>query len=333
MFKKLLITVTLAICAAAVEARELDKIKESGYLSCGVVNSFKGFSYKDDTGEWTGFMPDWCRVIAIGIFNDAKKIKFMEINGDMAKKALANDTVDVIAAADLPINFSIAAKEKIRFSYPVYYDKIGIISNKKLSLQKISDLKNEKNTICTYKEFTSLKRLSDYLNKATPKNITISVKGNLSDAVKAYRTGKCQMLAGNGVYMSLLAKETGDNILIDNAGDLQYGLAVNEKYERLFKMVNWSFFATVIAYDNDLTSENIDSSADKKNGDADILYNNRNGKTIGSNDKWFYNIIKKMGNYHQIYDKNLKDKLPLKTNGHLWHNQNADGVIYYPTID
>ena len=331
MLKRLLTVITLTIiCATSVKARELDKIKESGYLSCGVVNSFRGFSYKEASGEWTGFMPDWCRIVAVGIFNDAQKVKFKEISGNQLQKTVTNDTVDIIATA-LPISFS-AAKKDMRFSFPVYYDKIGILAKKELLLRQIGDLKSEKNTICTYKEFTSLKRLSDYLGSATKKETAISVKGSLPEAVKAYKTGKCRIFAGNGVYMSLLA-EADDNVLIDDAGDLQYGLAVNEKYERLFKLVNWSFFATVIAAENGITSENIDSLSDKTNGDTAVLYDNRNGKTLGIDEKWFYNIIKKMGNYRQIYDKNLKDKLPLEIKGHLWRNPNAEGIIYYPTID
>ena len=333
MFKKLLIAVTISVCAAtSAMARDLDAIRKSGYLSCGVVNSFKGFSHKEETGEWTGFMPDWCRVIAIGIFNDAKKVKYTEISGDMIKKAIKNDIVDVMVAS-LPISFPTSVKGNIRFTAPIYFDRISILANPKLFLRKISDLKDQKETLCTYKEFTSLRRLTDYLNTTTSKNITLNVKGNLPDAIKAYESGKCKMFAGNGVYVSLLADETGGDILIDNAGDLQYGIAVNEKYERLFKMANWSFFATVIADRNGITSENIDSYADKAENDAAILYNNHNGKEIGSDEKWFYNIIKKMGNYRQIYDKNLKNKLPLKINGHSWRNPNAEGVIYYPTID
>ncbi len=287
----------------------LKAIKERGKLICGVNGQLPGFSFVDPQGNWSGFDADFCRVLAAAIFGDATKVEFRPLTAQERFTALQTGEIDVLIRnttwtlvrdTDLGLNFTVTT----------FYDGQGIMVRKDSGFAKLEDLNG--GTICVQKGTTTELNLADAFSTAGL-TYTPATFEDINQTYGAYAEGRCDAVTSDKSQLSSVAKgalpDPENHVILDvTLSKEPLGPVVRHGDDQWLDIVRWAVFATFFAEEKGITSANVDqvkaSTADPEvkrflglEGDL--------GLKLGLNNDWAYNIVKQVGNYAEIYDRNL----------------------------
>lgn len=338
-----LIMVLLMIVAAAAQptrtyAQEgglLAKVKARGKLLCGVNPAIPGFGFLDPTDNtFKGFDPDFCRVIAAAIFNDATKVEFKPIQA-------AADRFPALTAGDIDVlirNTTFTAgrdtQDGADFGPTTYFDASTILVRTADNIKKLDDLKDA--TICAQKGTTNEQAISEVMASL---NIPFKLVtfDNIDAVIDAFSNNRCDAVTSDRSQLagkrSAAPKGKDWTILEDNltkepltpaikAGDSQWG-----------DVVRWSVYATFILEEKGVTSKNVDDMvANSKDPETRRLLGLEGTlyKNFGFDAKWAYSIAKQVGNYGEIFDRNLGPTSSVKLSRGLNILWNKGGLLYAP---
>ena len=334
----------LAVCAALLAAftgtvqagKTLDTIKQKDQLVCGVNTSLPGFSAADSQGNWAGLDVDVCKAIAATILGDAKKIKWVPLNASQRFTALQSGEIDLLAR-NTTWTLTRDASLGLEFTGVTYYDGQGFMVPKKLKITSAKQLKGA--TVCVQTGTTTEKNLNDY-----SKSNNLAMKPVVFEAfeasVKAFFAGRCQAYTTDASGMASIRNKEAANpddyvILPELISKEPLGPAVRRGDDEFFAIVKWVVFALIEAEEYGIAQGNVDgmrlSSSDpvvKR-----ILGTSEDtGKLLGLDKDWAYRAIKAVGNYGEIFERNVGPKSALKlprAANNLW---NKGGLMYAPPV-
>ena len=308
----------------------LATVKARGYLLCGVSGDLPGFSYIDKDGFYAGLDVDVCRAVAAAIFNDPMKVKFRPLN--------ATERFDVLKAGEIDLlsrnttqTFSRDTNGNIDFAPPTFYDAQGIMINKTSKIAKIADLKGK--SICVAENTTSYDNLNDYL-KAAKIDYQAIAKADDKALFAAYEHNDCQAITGDISYLNtrkvLLANPQNHVILPQTIAQEPLAPALLNQDSQWFDAVKWIVYALIQAEELDIGSENL--SIYKNTKDSEIRrflgIDSNLGSQMGLSDDFTARIIHHVGNYGEIYDRNIGQPFGLKRGRNaLWQD---GGLMYSP---
>ncbi|HVY50411.1 MAG TPA: amino acid ABC transporter substrate-binding protein [Devosia sp.] len=335
--QKLLVSLALAATAtlglgAVAQAGTLDDVKAKGFVQCGVNTGLPGFGNPDANGKYTGFDVDYCRAVSAAIFGDPDKVKYTPLDGTERFPALQSGEIDMLArnttwtmSRDTTLGFTFAGTS--------YYDGEGFMVRKSLGVQHVDELKGA--TICVQGGTDTVTGLADYFKK---KNLdyTPLVIDKLADVNAAYEAGRCDALTTDrsGLAANRLQMKNPDEhmILPEIISQEPLGPVVRNNDVQWFKVVEWTHFALLDAEYLGVTQANVDDmKANSQDSAVQRLLgvgDNDFGKSIGLSKDWAYNIIKALGNYGEIYDRNLGPKTPLGLERGVNAQWNQGGIQY-----
>ncbi len=323
-----------AFVATAAHAGTLDDIKKKGFLTCGVSQGLAGFSLPDDKGNWTGFDVDFCRAIAAAIFNDATKVKFTPLSSQARFAALQSGEVDILSR-NTTWTMGRDTTLGLKFAGTTYYDGQGFMVKKALNVKSALELSGA--SVCTQTGTTTEQNLADYFGSHNMKYEVVSFEKQ-ADVDKAYETGRCDVYTTDqsGLYAVRLTLANPDDhiVLPEVISKEPLALTVRQGDDPWFNVVKWVYFAEVNAEELGITSKNVDEMLTSKNPEIARLVgaDGKFGEGIGLTNAWAYQAVKLVGNYGEIFDRNLGPSTRLKIargiNG-LW---NKGGLQYGPPI-
>ena len=316
--------------------KTIDAIKARGQLVCGTNPSLPGFASTDSQGNWSGLDVDVCKAIAATLLSDASKIKWTPLNAAQRFAALQSGEVDVLAR-NTTWTLTRDASLGLSFTGVTYYDGQGFMVTKKSKITAAKQLKGA--TVCVQSGTTTEKNLTDY-SKANNLNMKSVVFETQEATNKAYFAGRCQAYTTDASGLaSVRNKEAGNPedhlILPDLISKEPLGPSVRRGDDELFAIVKWVVFALIEAEEYGITQGNVDQlKADSKDPVVQRILGTSEdtGKLLGLDKDWAYRAIKAVGNYGEMFERNVGPKSALKLPrgaNNLW---NKGGLMYAPPV-
>ena len=342
MFKTLQRTTLGALFAAAVlsslpahAGKTIDAIKARGQLVCGVNPSLPGFAAADSQGNWTGLDVDVCKAVAATLLSDASKIKWTPLNAAQRFAALQSGEIDVLAR-NTTWTLTRDASLGLNFTGVTYYDGQGFMVTKKSKITSAKQLKGA--TVCVQSGTTTEKNLTDY-SKANGMNMKPVVFETQEATNKAYFAGRCQAYTTDASGLaSVRNKEAGNPedhvVLPDLISKEPLGPSVRRGDDELFAIVKWVVFVLIEAEEYGITQANVDQMKSSTDPVVQRILGTSEdtGKLLGLDKDWAYRAIKAVGNYGEIFERNVGPKSALKLPrgaNNLW---NKGGLMYAPPV-
>jgi general L-amino acid transport system substrate-binding protein len=326
----------LAFVGAAHAGKTLDAIKQRGQLVCGVNPSLPGFSAADSQGNWTGLDVDVCKAIAATVLNDAGKIKWVPLNASQRFAALQSGEVDILSR-NTTWTLTRDASLGLHFTGVTYYDGQGFMVTKKSKINSAKQLKGA--TVCVQSGTTTEKNLNDYskANNLAMKQLVFETQEATN---KAYFSGRCQAYTTDASGLaSVRNKEAGnpeDHVILPELISKEpLGPSIRRGDDEFFAIVKWVVFALVEAEEYGITQANVDQmKVDSKDPVVQRILGTSEdtGKLLGLDKDWAYRAIKAVGNYGEVFERNVGPKSALKLPrgaNNLW---SKGGFMYAPPV-
>jgi general L-amino acid transport system substrate-binding protein len=333
------LVVAAAVAAAAItyeryDTKTLKRTVRRDAVLCGVNTGLPGFSIPDDKGNWTGFDVDFCRAIAAAIFNDPKKVTFVALDANERFKELQNRKVDVLARNS---TWSMSRETNYDLYFPAvaYYDGEGFMVPKARNKDSALDLDGSK--VCVQDGTTTQLNLADYFRANNMKYTEVKFP-KLDEVIKAYNAGQCDTLTADVSQLYALRlnmPKPGDQVILpDVISKEPLAPVVRQRDDDWMMIVKWTLYAMINAEELGITSKNIDEALKSKKPDVMRLVGTEGayGEDLGLSKDWAARIIRHVGNYGEVYDRNVgidsKLAIPRGLN-QLW---SAGGIQYAPPI-
>lgn len=292
--------------------------------------------YKKEGGI-AGFDRDFCRGIAAAVFGDTSAVTFTQLVPNNRFKALQEGAVDVLVRSTtwtLKRDTSLG----IHFTATNFYDGQGFIAPKSLGIKSLLKLREKgKSAIaCVEKETTSSNNIKDYI-KDHDLPVTLMEFLAYEELRYAFNTGRCDLYTGDRSFLvearlKDVPKPDDYLILEDIISKEPLGVAVRDNDAQWFNIVRWVIFATIQAEELGITSKNIEdlrttgTTAQKRFLGEDPDF----GKALGLNNTWAYQVIKSVGNYSEIFERNLGTKTIYNLNRGINDLWTRGGLLYAP---
>ncbi|QDL09577.1 amino acid ABC transporter substrate-binding protein [Brasilonema octagenarum UFV-E1] len=326
---------SLSACAGQIGGSGgslLDTIKSRGKLICGVSGQLPGFSYVKSNGEYAGLDVDVCRAIAAAIFNDPNKVDFRNLNSKERFTALQTGEVDILSR-NTTWSMSRDTSIGIKFTAVVFYDGQGIMVKKNSGIQKLEDLKGK--SICIGTGTTNEQNLTDQMRQRGV-NYKPLVFEDANTVFATYEQGRCEGVTAD--RSQLVSRRTtlskpDDHVVLETVLSKEpLTPAVVNGDSKWFDMVRWTIFALINAEELGVNSQNVGQLANSNNPEVKRLLGTEGnlGKGMGLTNDFVVHIIKNVGNYGEIYERNLGKNSELKLErgpNKLW---NQGGILYAP---
>lgn len=329
----------LACCAAmamaiggTASAQTLKKIQDRGTLACGVSQGLQGFSMRDASGNWSGFDVDFCRALAAAIFNDPSKVSYTPLDTSSRFQALQSGDIDVLSRNS---TWTMSREGSLLFAGVAYYDGQGFLIRRDARIDTALELGDK--SVCIQTGTTTELNLADYfrVNGMTYKPMGFATA---EESLKAYNEKKCDVLTSDvsQLYASRLQLSDPDNhvILPEVISKEPLGPVVRQGDDRWFNTVKWTLYALINAEEMGIKAQTIDDAMKSSKPDIRRLVGTEGafGEQLGLSRDWAARAIRQVGNYGEIYERNVGAQsrlgIPRGLNG-LWTD---GGIQYAPPI-
>jgi len=324
----------LILAAGSASAQTLKAVQDRGVLSCGVSQGLPGFSSPDEKGVWTGLDVDFCRALAAAIFNDAGKVKYVPLTAAARFTALQSGEVDLLSR-NTTWTSSRDTAQGFNFAGVIYYDGQGLMVRKTLKVNSVLELNGA--SICTQGGTTNEANVADYFRANDMKHELVKFD-TADEAVKAYDTGRCDALTSDvsQLYaLRLKLANAGDHVVLPEVISKEpLGPVVRQGDDQWFDVVKWTLFALLNAEEAGLTSKNIDEALKSKQPEIMRLVGveGNYGQQLGLTNDWVVRIVKQVGNYGEIYERNVGTGSKLGIARGLNRLWNKGGIQYAPPV-
>ena len=329
---------TLGFMASAASATTLDTVKAKGFIQCGVSTGLAGFSAPDDKGDWQGIDADFCRAVAAAVFGDGTKVKFTPLSAKERFTALQSGEVDILSRnTTWTINRDTALG--LNFVGTTYYDGQGFMINAKKLPGVNSALQLSGAAVCVQSGTTTELNLADYF-KANKMEYNPVVFEKLEEVNAAYDAGRCDVYTTDqsGLYgIRLTLGAPADHVVLPEIISKEpLGPAVRQGDDQWYHIVKWTYFALLDAEELGITKANVDEMKNSPSPEIKRVLgqeaDTKIGTDLGVSNDWVVNIVKAVGNYGEMFDRNVGSGSPLKIARGINALWTKGGLQYAPPI-
>lgn len=319
--------------AQTAVADTLDEVKERGALRCGVNGALPGLSHKDDAGGWSGLDVDFCRAVAAAVLGDKEKVVFVPLTIEERLSALRENRIDLLVR-NTTWTLSRDLSQGMTFAGILYHDGQGFMVPRDANLMSTLELGGKR--ICTLKGSTSQDNARRYFTRHRME-LQLETFDNLEDAKQAYLGGKCDALTSDQSQLfslrTTLRNPGTHRILGEVISKEPLGPAVREGDQRWFDIVRWTLYLLIDAEELGIDSANADRARRQAKGEETRLLLDADGHTaelLGIEPGWGYRVIAQVGNYSEIFERNLGRQSSLKIKRGLNALWRDGGLLYAP---
>jgi len=337
IFEAIIVLTLASSVGYAAQGDTLATVKARGKLLCtGHNGSYYGFAEIDDKGAWRGLDVELCKALATTIFGTPDKLEIVPVSWAQRFPALKSGDIDAI----IKVTGWTQSRDTdvgVQFSMPYFLGITQLIAHKETGAKEAKDLAG--GTICVAGGTSTEQQVTSYF-----KDLKVDVKmvtyENTNEMEASYYANRCDGLAGWGPNLAIRkskAKDPDAQILLPDKLALEpQSIAVRQGDDQWLDVINWMLSALLTAEQYGVTQENVDEI--RKNPPNPVVGRLLGvtpgvGKRLGLDDDWAYNVIKKVGNYKEIYDRTLGDKSPYKYPRGINALWNQGGVLYPMIFD
>jgi general L-amino acid transport system substrate-binding protein len=329
-------TAGLTVALPAQAGKALDAIKQRGQLICGVSTGLAGFSAADSQGNWSGMDVDVCKAIAAAVLGDASKVKWVPLSAQQRFTALQSGEIDILSR-NTTWTLTRDASLGLTFTGVTYYDGQGFMVTTKSKVKSAKQLKGA--TVCVQSGTTTEKNLTDY-SRANGLNIKPVVFEKLEATNAAYFAGRCVAYTTDASGLASIrnkeAKDPKEHVILPELISKEpLGPSVRRGDDEFAAIARWVQFALVEAEDYGVTQANVDEMSKKTDNPAigRLLGSTEDtGKLLGLDKNWAANAIKAVGNYGEMFERNVGPKSPLGLPRGLNNLWSKGGIMYAPPV-
>jgi general L-amino acid transport system substrate-binding protein len=336
--KKLVLAMVLMLVQGlglAAHAGTLADVRARGKLLCGVNPGLQGFASKEADGAWAGFDVDFCKAVAAAVLGDASKVDYVPLNAQERFDKLKAGAVDVLAR-NTTWTMERETKMPLRFAGVSYMDGQGFLVKKALGVNSVFTMSQA--AICVLSGTTTQANVEDFFREKEMVFTPVTFD-QIDDLVSAYEAGKCDSYTADQSQLYAirlkLAKPDENMILPEVISKEPLGPMVRQGDEQWFSIVRWTLFALINAEELEIKSTTVaDLGKTSKNPGVRRLLGLEGtfGADMGLDAAWAARAIAAVGNYGEIFERNLGkgSKLGIERGiNSLW---NAGGLLYVPPV-
>ena len=325
-----LIAVLAGSGPGAAAGGTLEAIRKRGHLVCGVSEGTIGFSQANDKGIWSGLDADFCSAVAAGVLGNKDLVKFRPLTVADRFRALQAGEVDVLARSTT-WTLSRDTEFGIRFAGVLFYDGQGFLVRRSQALTSVLELSGA--TICSLAGSSGEQTVADYFTLRHMRYLMVTAT-RWDDLVKAYAGDRCTLLSSDISSLALerehLANPADHMLLPELISKEPMGPAVKQGDEQWFSIVRWTLMALIQAEELGLTSANVDEQRSLPQADIRRFMgtDSNPGQGLGLANDWTYQVVKQVGNYGELFERNLGVKSPLKLERGINDLWTRGGLMY-----
>jgi len=319
---------------AAVADETLDAVKERGELVCGVSTGLPGFSNPDEDGNWTGIDVDVCRAVAAAVLGDADAVKFIPLTAKERFTALQSGEIDVLSR-NTTWTLTRDSSLGLNFTGTNYYDGQGFLVKKDLGVSSATELDGA--SVCIQSGTTTELNLADYFRFQGMEYSPV-VFDTSDQTVQGFASGRCDVLTSDQSQLYALRTKLDDPdsamVLPEVISKEPLGPVVRQGDDQWFNIVKWSLFAQINAEELGVTSDNIEEMKGSDNPSIKRLVGTEGdmGEKLGLSADWAAQIIAQVGNYGEMFERNVGEDSPLEIARGLNALWTDGGIQYAPPI-
>jgi general L-amino acid transport system substrate-binding protein len=327
-----IVAVAFFATAGFAVAGTLDDVKAKGVISVGVNEGLAGFSKPDAQGVWRGLDVDTAQAISVAVFGARDKLKYVPLSAKTRFTALQSGEIDVLTR-NCTQTLGRETALGLNFVQVNYYDGQGFLVPKKLGVKSAKELDGA--TVCVLPGTTTELNVADYFraNNMKMKPVVIESTPELN---KAFFAGRCDVITSDASQLastrSVAPSPDAYMILPEIISKEPLAPVVRHGDDQWYDIVNFSVLAMIAAEELGITSKNVDQMV--KNMDPKVMrflgITAGNGKALGLDEKWAYNIVKLVGNYGEVFERNVGANTPLKLERGLNQLWTKGGLMYAP---
>jgi general L-amino acid transport system substrate-binding protein len=319
--------------AHAAAGETIAQVKARGTLRCGVSEGIPGFSMQDGKGNWVGLDVDFCRAVAAAALGDANKVTFVPLRASARFPALRSGQVDLLSR-NTTWTLMREAGLKIQFVGVLYYDGQGFMMPAKSRMKTVAALKGA--TVCVEKGTTSVRHLEDY---SSERGLAIKplVIDSVTEVADAFFAGKCQAFTSDVSQLAAVRLRAPGGpqtqvILPERISKEPLGPALRAGDEDWFTLVRWVLFGLIELEEVGVTRENLAKRSKDPGVKRAIEVSDDLNKMLGVVPGWGVRVLESVGNYGEMYDRNLGAASPLKIERGLNRLWTQGGLMYAPPL-
>lgn len=326
------IAAALFMAPTAKAGETLDAVKAHGYIQVGVNGSLFGFGMPDDKGVWSGLDVDTARAISAAVFGAPDKLKFVPLTAQTRFTALQSKEVDVLCR-NATRTLSRDTELGLNFVTPNYYDGQGFLVPTKLGVKSAKELDGA--SVCVLPGTTTEQNVADFFRANNMKMNPVVIEQN-TELNQAFFSGRCDVLTSDASQLAgirAVAPNSADyEILPDIISKEPLSPAVRHGDDQWRDIVDYAVLAMIAAEDLGITSANVDEML--KSTDPNVQrflgVTPGNGKALGLDEKFAYNIVKMVGNYGEVFERNVGVNTKLQIKRGLNAQWKDGGLMYAP---
>ena len=327
-----MLVVILFLFAGASIAGTLQDVKAKGFIQVGVNEGLFGFSKPDAKGVWKGLDVDTARAVSVAVFGVPDKLKFTPLTAKTRFTALQSGEIDVLTR-NCTQTLTRETALGLNFVHVNYYDGQGFLIPKKLGVKSAKELDGA--TVCVLPGTTTELNVADYFRNNGMKMNPVVIEST-PELAKAFFAGRCDSLTSDASQLAstrAVAPNPADYMILPEIISREpLAPAVRHGDDQWYDVVNFSVMAMIEAEFLGITSKNVDDMLKSKDPIVQRFLGGSpgNGKALGLDEKWAYNIVKQVGNYGEVFERNVGVNTSLKLErglNALWTN---GGLMYTP---
>ena len=336
----------LAVLSAPVPVARagavVDAVVERGRLVCGVSGEHPGFSSTDVTGEWRGFDVDICRAVALAVLGSAEDVRFVPLNAQVRLDALVTGEIDVLSRTT---TWTLSRDIDVPIEFPAVtlYDGQGFLAYKAGDRTRLSQFEGA--TVCVSKGTTTLANLKEWI-RVHAVSLHLSEWESYTGQYEAFFNRRCDLFTNDRTGLASLraafAKSRDDYALLEDVISKEpLSVAVREGDPEWADVVRWTVHALVTAEELGVGAANIDArraevAADPKGHSRALRIlaglEPGSGAGMGLDDGWAYRVVSQLGNYGEVFARNLGEDTGLGLDRGLNRLWSDGGLMYAPPM-
>jgi len=322
----------IALIGISASAGTLQDVQKQGFVKCGIDGGLPGFSEILSGGKYVGIDVDGCRAVAAATLGDASKVKYVSLNAKERLAALQSGEIDVLVR-NTTWTETRDTSLGLNFAGVNFYDGQGFMVRKDLGVKSAKELDGA--SVCIQTGTTTELNVADYFraNNMTYKSVAYDTNDQV---VASYENGRCDVLTSDSSQLYGLRTKLKDSkkhiVLPEIISKEPLGPVVRQGDDQWFNIVKWSFNAMVAAEENGITSKNVDKMKSSTNPTIRRIVGveGKLGANLGLKPDFAYQIIKQVGNYGEVFERNVGINTPLRIKRGINALWTKGGLQYSP---
>jgi len=317
--------------AAAQAGPTLDQVRARGTLVCGIHTGVAGFALPDSRGIWQGLDVDFCRGLAVAIFNDVTKVRFVPLSSSTRFTALGSGEIDVLFRTSTQTMLRDTTLG-LRHVTTYFFDGHGFLIRNSLGVSQVREMNGA--TICLIQGTTNEQVTADYFRSVNVPFRPV-VFERTDQAAAALQAGRCDSFGSDASQLAAV-RSTMQNprdwtVLPERFSKEPYGAYVRRGDDDWFELIRWYTTSIIEAEEQGITAANAEQmrrTSTNPNTRRLLGVTPELGQALRLDPLWAYNVIRAIGNYGELYERTMGENTPValpRGPNNLWLN---GGLIY-----